>query len=270
MSLVLNNVLNSNPRALTEASPNRQSLLQFITAEPKAANGSSPAPSRKGIIIVPDSRANSLVVSAPLDYMPLLGEIIKHLDDTAPTVAKIKVFNLKNADARQMAQAPHQPVPTPAGRHHHRRRPAIGPVRHAGHAGDSRPVEGRSAPDDTGRRGRFRPGGCPLGHGGLPHQQPPDRRHGTLRRPRHADHHHARLPRPPRSARPRCTGSRTPAPRRSKPRCAPSSSRTSSASCPSSAHRHRHRPEHPRPRGQHRVRNQQQQPPHLRQPAVLR
>jgi type II secretion system protein D len=103
MALVLNNVLNNNPRALTEASPNRQSLLQFIT---RTEGGERLITSalKEGIIIVPDPRANSLVVSAPLDYMALLQEIIKHLDETAPTVATIKVFNLKNADARQMAQ----------------------------------------------------------------------------------------------------------------------------------------------------------------------
>ncbi|HOC00650.1 MAG TPA: secretin N-terminal domain-containing protein, partial [Verrucomicrobiota bacterium] len=103
MALVLNNVLNNNPRALTEASPNRQSLLQFIT---KTEEGERLITSalKEGILIVPDSRANSLVVSAPLDYMPLLNEVISHLDATAPTMAQIKVFHLKNADARQMAQ----------------------------------------------------------------------------------------------------------------------------------------------------------------------
>jgi len=103
MALVLNNVLNNNPRALTEASPNRQSLLQFIT---KTQEGERLITSalKEGILIVPDSRANSLVVSAPLDYMALLSEVISHLDATAPTMAQIKVFHLKNADARQMAQ----------------------------------------------------------------------------------------------------------------------------------------------------------------------
>ncbi len=103
MALVLNNVLNNNPRALTEASPNRQSLLQFIT-QSEGGEKLITSALKEGIIIVPDARANSVVVSAPLDYMPLLSEIIKHLDETAPTVATIKVFNLKNADARQMAQ----------------------------------------------------------------------------------------------------------------------------------------------------------------------
>jgi type II secretion system protein D len=103
MATVLNNVLNNNPRALTEANPNRQSLLQFIA---RTEDGERLVTSalKEGIILVPDARANSLVVSAPVDYMDLLTQMIQHLDDTAPTVAQIKVFNLKNADARQMAQ----------------------------------------------------------------------------------------------------------------------------------------------------------------------
>lgn len=103
MAAVLNNVLNNNPRALTESNPNRQSLLQFIA---QSDNGERLVTSalKEGIILVPDARANSLVVSAPVDYMDLLTQMIRHLDDTAPTVAQIKVFNLKNADARQMAQ----------------------------------------------------------------------------------------------------------------------------------------------------------------------
>jgi type II secretory pathway component GspD/PulD (secretin) len=103
MAAVLNNVLNNNPRALTDANPNRQSLLQFI-AQDETGERLITSALKEGIIIVPDARANSLVVSAPVDYMDLLSEMIKHLDDTAPTVAQIKVFNLKNADARQMAQ----------------------------------------------------------------------------------------------------------------------------------------------------------------------
>ncbi len=102
MATVLNNVLNSNPKELTDASPNRQSLLQFMA---RSTDGEQLLTSalKEGIIIVADPRANSLVVSAPLDYMDLLDRMIQHLDETAPTVAKIKIFNLKNADARQMA-----------------------------------------------------------------------------------------------------------------------------------------------------------------------
>ena len=103
MSAVLNNVLNNNPKSLTESNPNRQSLLQFI-AQDEDGDRQITSALKEGIIIVPDARANSLVVSAPTDYMDLLGEMVRHLDDTAPTVAQIKVFHLKNADARQMAQ----------------------------------------------------------------------------------------------------------------------------------------------------------------------
>ncbi len=103
LAVVLNSVLNSNPRVLTDASPNRQSLLQFI-AQSDAGERLITSALKEGIILVADARANSLVVSAPVDYMDLLEQMIRHLDDTSPTVAQIKVFHLKNADARQMAQ----------------------------------------------------------------------------------------------------------------------------------------------------------------------
>jgi len=47
---------------------------------------------------------NSLIISAPVDYMGLLEQIITRLDSSSPQQAKIKVFNLVNADARQMAE----------------------------------------------------------------------------------------------------------------------------------------------------------------------
>ena len=58
---------------------------------------------REGVQITADPRTNALIVSGPLDYMELLEQIIKHLDLSAPQVAKIRMFSLKNADARQMA-----------------------------------------------------------------------------------------------------------------------------------------------------------------------
>ena len=102
LSAILNNVLNTNPKSLTQASPNRQSLLQFIARTEKGKELVTSA-LKEGVIIVPDPSANSLVVSAPLDYMGLISHIIERLDSAAPTVANIKIFNLKNADARQMA-----------------------------------------------------------------------------------------------------------------------------------------------------------------------
>jgi type II secretory pathway component GspD/PulD (secretin) len=48
-------------------------------------------------------RTNALVVSAPVENLPLLEQLIYKLDMSAPELAKIKVFSLLNADAGQMA-----------------------------------------------------------------------------------------------------------------------------------------------------------------------
>ncbi|RPI61210.1 MAG: hypothetical protein EHM48_06035, partial [Planctomycetaceae bacterium] len=58
---------------------------------------------QEGIQITPDSRTNSLVVSATLDNMPLLEALIRALDSTSPRVAEIRVFPLTNGDATRMA-----------------------------------------------------------------------------------------------------------------------------------------------------------------------
>ncbi len=63
---------------------------------------------RSGILadirITPDSRVNSLVVSASEKSMSLIEELIKQLDRPTTTVSEIKVFTLANADAELMVQ----------------------------------------------------------------------------------------------------------------------------------------------------------------------
>ncbi len=52
--------------------------------------------------ITADRRANSLLVSAPADSMPLLEALIAHLDQPPAALAQIKVFPLERADAQTM------------------------------------------------------------------------------------------------------------------------------------------------------------------------
>lgn len=52
--------------------------------------------------ITADRRANSLLVSAPADTMPLLEALIAHLDQPPAAMAQIKVFPLERADAQTM------------------------------------------------------------------------------------------------------------------------------------------------------------------------
>lgn len=82
--------------------PNRQSMLQFITRTPEGEELVASA-LKESVLVTSDRRRNALVVSAPVDSMNLLSRIIQTLDAEAPQLAKIKVFKLENADARQMS-----------------------------------------------------------------------------------------------------------------------------------------------------------------------
>ncbi len=103
LSSILTAALNTKPTPLTEQSPNAQSVLQFITRSQEGRELVTSA-LKEAVLITPDPRVNSLIVSAPVDYMGLLEQIITRLDDASHQKAKIKVFNLTNADARQTAE----------------------------------------------------------------------------------------------------------------------------------------------------------------------
>ena len=103
LSTILNTALNTKPPVLNQQSPNAQSLLQFAT---RGADGRQliTAALKESVLITPDPRMNSLVVSGPLEYMGLLDQIIHRMDASSPQQAKIKVFSLINAEARQLGQ----------------------------------------------------------------------------------------------------------------------------------------------------------------------
>ena len=102
LALLLNTALNTKPESLTSQSADRQELLQFITRT-NEENELITTGLKEGVLITPDPRTNSLVVSAPVDNMPLIEQIIAKLDSSSPQIAQIKVFQLINADARQMS-----------------------------------------------------------------------------------------------------------------------------------------------------------------------
>src|SRR5439155_6269267 len=83
LATILNTSLNTKPTQLTDQSPNSASLLQFIT---RTEGGKELLASalKEGVLITPDARMNSLIVSAPVDYMGLLEQIITRLDATSP------------------------------------------------------------------------------------------------------------------------------------------------------------------------------------------
>jgi type II secretion system protein D len=103
LATILNTSLNTKPAQLSDMSPNSASVLQFIARSDKG-NELVTSALKEGVLITPDARMNSLIVSAPVDYMDLLDQIITRLDSGLPQQAKVKVFTLVNADARQMAE----------------------------------------------------------------------------------------------------------------------------------------------------------------------
>ncbi|MFA6543716.1 MAG: secretin N-terminal domain-containing protein [Limisphaerales bacterium] len=103
LSTILNAALNTRPAPLSDQqNPNAQSVLQFITRTEEGRDLITAA-LKEAVLITPDARMNSLIVSGPVDYMGLLEQIITRLDASSPQEAKIKVFTLKNASARQMS-----------------------------------------------------------------------------------------------------------------------------------------------------------------------
>ncbi|MFM7099806.1 MAG: secretin N-terminal domain-containing protein, partial [Verrucomicrobiota bacterium] len=87
LSAILNTALNTKPAPLNEQSPNAQSVLQFIT---RTEDGRQlvTAALKEAVLITPDPRVNSLIVSGPVDYMGLLEQIIERLDASAPQVPR--------------------------------------------------------------------------------------------------------------------------------------------------------------------------------------
>jgi len=102
LSQILTNLLTNKPLSPVALSPNRQTLLQFIS---KTEDGKELIATalQEGVLITPDRRSNAVVVAAPVKNMPLLESLVRSLDSISPRMAEIRVFTLVNADAQRMA-----------------------------------------------------------------------------------------------------------------------------------------------------------------------
>lgn len=91
-----------NPGQVDEKFKNvKSTVLQFLSVD-KSGTRQLKSGILSDIRITPDSRVNSLVVTASEQSMPLIEELIKQLDKPTSTVSSIKVFTLANADAQLM------------------------------------------------------------------------------------------------------------------------------------------------------------------------
>jgi general secretion pathway protein D len=103
LSTTLTTALNNRPTTGDQLSPRTQSVLQFITRTEEGGEFVTSA-LREAVQVIPNPRMNSLIVTGPVDYMGLIESIIHRLDKGSPRQAQIKVFNLKNSDASNLAQ----------------------------------------------------------------------------------------------------------------------------------------------------------------------
>ncbi len=103
LSKLLTEALTNKPKAMTDESQSRQNILQFVTQRQDGRQVIARA-LQEGVLITPDARTNSLVVSAPSQFMNLLDSLIRKLDTTVSTTAQIRVFTLNNADCQRMGQ----------------------------------------------------------------------------------------------------------------------------------------------------------------------
>lgn len=102
LSQLLMDALTEQPQGGVDLTPNRQTVLQFVS---QSDDGDKLVASalQQAILITPDRRTNTLIVRAPAENMPLLKQIIHTMDSAAPRMAEVRVFRLTNADALQMA-----------------------------------------------------------------------------------------------------------------------------------------------------------------------
>ncbi len=79
----------------------KSSALELLTIDPQGQKVI-----KSGILsdvqITPDTRANSLIVTAPAQSMELVAALIAEMDAAAATVAQIKVFHIINGDASSL------------------------------------------------------------------------------------------------------------------------------------------------------------------------
>jgi type II secretion system protein D len=74
-------------------------------AQPQPEQAPAPAPAAGRLKVVPDARIRALYVIAPLSDIPVIVDVLKHIDKKMPPESQnIKIFKLVNLDASQVVQ----------------------------------------------------------------------------------------------------------------------------------------------------------------------
>src|SRR5882762_2354031 len=71
--------------------------------QPDGSGNSEARTAASRVVAVADERSNSLVVSAPDEFIPTIEHVVAELDVSATDITELRVFHLKNADPIEMA-----------------------------------------------------------------------------------------------------------------------------------------------------------------------
>lgn len=79
------------------------------------------------VVAVADENTNSLIVSAPEEYMPTISELVKQVDTVVSDLTEIQVFRLEYADAYEMADQIEELFPDESSQSQNSFAPRFGP-----------------------------------------------------------------------------------------------------------------------------------------------
>ncbi|MBZ0256646.1 hypothetical protein K8I31_11325, partial [bacterium] len=79
------------------------------------------------VVAVADENTNSLIVSAPEEYMPTITELVKQVDTVVSDLTEIQVFRLEYADAYEMADQIEELFPDESSQTQNSSAPRFGP-----------------------------------------------------------------------------------------------------------------------------------------------
>ncbi len=103
LATTLQSAMDSQRAGQGAAAGGKSSILELLTLDPQGEKIV-----KSGILadvkITPDTRANSLIVSAPAESMELIAALISQMDDAPVAVSQIKVFHVVNGDAAGLVQ----------------------------------------------------------------------------------------------------------------------------------------------------------------------
>ena len=85
-----------------QANQQRAGSIQFETYDASQRRTTMRSGILTNVTITSDSRANTLIVSAPRDSMELIGALIQQLDQIPSAVSQIKVFGIINGDVSSL------------------------------------------------------------------------------------------------------------------------------------------------------------------------